>query len=122
MNSPITIASARNEPLRAATRMFGRMTCSSVRSHPGSQAVRGLRQGVNVDCAEARVEREEHVREREDHVGADQEPVRRVVEPAGRAAEHVEQPDHEDDRRDHERQERQERHHRAHPRQLQMDQ
>ena len=30
VNSPITIASVRNEPPRAATRMFGRITRSSV--------------------------------------------------------------------------------------------
>ena len=85
VNSPSTIASVRNEPASAAARMFGRITLSSVR---GQLAPRLCDASVSVCTsidAEARVEREEHVREGEDDVRGDEEAPRRPVEPVRRA-------------------------------------
>ena len=123
VNSPITIASVRNAPASAATRMFGRITRHERRPPARAEALRRLGQRVHVDRAEARVEREVDVREREDHVGADEEtgPACRGTRTARAVVlEELEQADDEDDRRHDERHERQEADHGPQPRQLQV--
>ena len=88
-----------------------------------AEVLRRLRQRVDVDRAEAGVEREVDVREREDHVGADEEQVGLAEEPERRVQRvlvELEQADDEDDRRDHERHERHEADQRPQARQLQV--
>src|SRR5256885_5512149 len=63
-----------------------------------SEALRRLRQRVDVDRPESGVEREERVGEREDHVGGGQEPPRLRVEPVRRSLVDLQQPDDHDDR------------------------